>query len=206
MPIAQAVLALLAERRSHGYELKAAFERSVGPQWGSLNIGHLYQVLARLTADQMVAAQRMRQDDKPDKVVYELTDLGRAEYERWLSEPSVRQNGYRDDFFLKIVAATRHPDPRTLPDVLDRQRGHLLNELRNLGKLAPQHHDDLVVSLLLRAASPHVQADLALLDEVETQLVRTATGGAGPVSGTGDTPASGHPDTQPRTPRHRQAV
>ncbi len=198
MPIAHAVLALLAEGSSHGYELKAAFERSVGPQWGSLNIGHLYQILGRLSADHMVASQRLHQHDKPDRVVYELTDLGREEYERWLAEPSVRQNGYRDDFFLKVMAAARHPDPRTLPGVLDRQRGHLLNELRDLADLAPQHHDDPVVSLLLHAATLHIQADLAFLDETETRLVHHATDSA--------RRATGSADAKPSKPRHRPAV
>ena len=51
MPLQHAVLSLLVDGPSYGYELKGAFERSVGPQWGALNIGHLYQVLDRLSRD-----------------------------------------------------------------------------------------------------------------------------------------------------------
>src|SRR5919202_807812 len=107
MPIQHAVLALLAEGPGHGYELKAQFEESVGPQWGDLNIGHLYQVLDRLVRDGLVTRQSVRQEDRPDKVVYQLTEQGRGELERWLSSPLVRQGGYRDDFFLKLLAASR---------------------------------------------------------------------------------------------------
>src|SRR5947208_935140 len=63
MPIHHALLALLADGESYGYELKGAFERSVGPQWGALNIGHLYQVLDRLKRDGHV--QILRADPQP---------------------------------------------------------------------------------------------------------------------------------------------
>ncbi len=36
----------------------------------------------------------------------------------WLAEPAIPARGYRDDFFLKIMAATRSADPATLPAVL----------------------------------------------------------------------------------------
>src|SRR5829696_10215963 len=104
MPIQHAVLALLADRPSHGYELKAAFQSAVGPQWGPLNIGHLYQVLDRLSRDRLVSSQRVAQQVRPDRVVYEITGAGRAELRRWLDAPSPRTGGFRDDFFLKLMA------------------------------------------------------------------------------------------------------
>jgi hypothetical protein len=47
----------------------------------------------------------------------------RAELDRWLGEPSIRARGYRDDFFLKVMAAVRSGDPATLTGVLSRRRG-----------------------------------------------------------------------------------
>ena len=41
--------------------------------------------------------------------------------DRWLSEPSARLRGYRDDFFLKLMAAVQAGDPKTLDGVLRRQ-------------------------------------------------------------------------------------
>jgi hypothetical protein len=39
-------------RLSWYYELKQSFQEAIGPQWGELSIGHLYQVLDRPTIDQ----------------------------------------------------------------------------------------------------------------------------------------------------------
>jgi DNA-binding PadR family transcriptional regulator len=106
MPLHHAVLALLAVRPAHGYELKTEFEQAVGEQWGGLNIGHLYQILDRLARDGLIETERQPQRVKPDRLVHRLTPAGRAELDRWLSEPSIRPRGYRDDFFLKVKAGT----------------------------------------------------------------------------------------------------
>src|SRR2546423_10032151 len=108
MPIHHAVLALLADGESYGYELKGAFERSVGPQWGALNIGHLYQVLDRLKRDGLVDVVRAEaQPRRPDRLIYAITDAGRTELRRWLETPSPPAIGYPADLDLKLVAAPR---------------------------------------------------------------------------------------------------
>jgi DNA-binding PadR family transcriptional regulator len=192
MAIQHAVLALLTGGPSYGYELKGSFEAAIGPQWGPLNIGHLYQILDRLCRDGLAVAERQAQPVKPDRVVYEITDAGRAELSRWLGEPSARAGGFRDDFFLKVTAAARSGEPQTVRTVLANQRGHLLRELRNLDGLRRQATDP-VVGLLLSAASRHVEADLAFVDDAETALLadggRTLAGLAQPRTGHPDLPA-----------------
>ena len=70
MPLHHAVLALLADKPAHGYELKSSFEQAVGDQWGGLNIGHLYQILDRLSRDGLIESERQAQQVKPDRVVH----------------------------------------------------------------------------------------------------------------------------------------
>ena len=171
MPIQHAVLALLANGRSYGYSLKGAFEAAVGPQWGPLNIGHLYQVLDRLSRDELVISHRVAQSIKPDRVEYEITDAGRAELADWLASPTPRTSGFRDDFFLKVMAAARSANAATVRDVITGQRGFLLRELRNLETLRRGPDVDRVARLLLTAATQHVTADLAFLDLAEEDLL-----------------------------------
>lgn len=173
MPIQHAVLALLADGPSYGYELKGAFETAIGPQWGLLNIGHLYQILERLRRVDMVSAERQAQTVKPDRVVYSITEAGLDELRQWLAAPSVRSAGFRDDFFLKVTAAARSGEPDTVRRVLSAQRVHLLRELRNLDG-SRRTADDPVVALLLSAAVRHVEADLAFVDDAEKTLLSDA--------------------------------
>ncbi len=173
MPLHHAVLALLAGKPAHGYELKGSFEQAVGDQWGGLNIGHLYQIIDRLSRDGLIESERQPQPVKPDRVVHRLTPAGRRELDHWLSSPSTRTRGYRDDFFLKVMAAVQAGDPATLAGVLRRQRAHLLRELRSLADaraLAPAP----VVSVLITAAELHVRADLGVIDAAEQALTPRA--------------------------------
>jgi DNA-binding PadR family transcriptional regulator len=170
MPLQHAVLALLAAKPAHGYELRTSFEEAVGDQWGGMNIGHLYQVLDRLSRDGLITSERQPQPVKPDRVMHQLTPAGRAELDRWLSEPSVRQRGYRDDFFLKVMAAARLGDPDALTQILRRQRSHLLRELRGLAEAAATAGRSPVDALLITAAERHVRADLEIVDAAEATL------------------------------------
>lgn len=169
MPIHHAVLGLLAEGPSYGYELKARFHEAVGPQWGDLNIGHLYQILDRLMRDGYVSRRAFSQPDRPDRLVYRLTKAGRQELDAWLAQPSVRQSGYRDDFFLKLFVATRL-GPDRLRSVLAEQRGVYLAELSALGELRKRHKQEPLVSLLIEAAILHTEANLKVVERADDHV------------------------------------
>ncbi len=174
MPIQHAVLALLAGGPSHGYELKTSFEESVGPQWGELNIGHLYQVLDRLVRDGLVSKRTVQQADRPAKTVYSLRAAGRKELDRWLQTPFVRQSGYRDDFFLKLFAASRI-GLDSIDGVLRVQREAYLNELAALARLRTQYDADPLVRLLIEAAVLHTEANVRVVElagELRNRLAR----------------------------------
>jgi DNA-binding PadR family transcriptional regulator len=166
MPIHHAVLGLLADGPSHGYELKGTFEQAIGPQWGDLNIGHLYQVLDRLTRDGLVARRDVPQRDRPDKVIYRLTKAGQGELDRWLDAPAARPAGYRDDFFLKLFAASRQA-PARVREVAQIQRQACIGELAVLSDLRKGNRGDPLVSLLVEAALEHTKASLRIAELAE---------------------------------------
>lgn len=173
MPIHHAVLAMLAGGPSHGYELKAAFEEAIGPQWGELNIGHLYQVLERLLRDGLVTRRPVPQRGRPDRIDYRLTRAGRRELNEWLRQPFVPQGGYRDELFLKIFAAAR-VGPEHLRQSISVQRQAYVSELAALGELRRQHRHDPLVALLIEAAVLHTEASLRVLDVADERVGQLA--------------------------------
>ena len=196
MPLHHAVLALLAARPAHGYELKTSFEQAVGDQWGGLNIGHLYQILDRLSRDGLIDSERQPQQVKPDRIIHRLTPACRAELHRWLAEPAVPARGYRDDFFLKVMAAVRSADPAVLPGVLSRQRACLLRQLHALAG-ARGTSTTAVDSLLITAAELHIRADLGIIDAAE----KTLTAGPPPPAPPPPSPGSHHRARHPPRPQ-----
>jgi DNA-binding PadR family transcriptional regulator len=181
VPIQHAVLALLSEGESYGYELRAEFQEAVGPQWGELNIGHLYQVLDRLVRDGLVVKRDVEQDRLPDRVVYRMTAEGRTELRSWLRTPFVRQAGYRDDFFLKLLAASRL-GRKELDETLRVQREAYLAELSSLSVLRTRHGDEPLVSLLIEAAIHHTDVNLKTVEDADARAdVLTALAQSRPV-------------------------
>ena len=57
------LMALLAERPRHGYELKRAFEELAGGTW-VLNVGQIYVTLSRLEDDGLIAAEVVHQEPR----------------------------------------------------------------------------------------------------------------------------------------------
>jgi DNA-binding PadR family transcriptional regulator len=175
MPIQHAVLALLTEGPSYGYELRSSFEEAIGPQWGELNIGHVYQVLDRLVRDGLVTKKRVDQETRPDKNVYRITKAGQRELEQWLSEPHVPR-GYRDEFFLKLFAAAR-VGSQALSQVISDQRTAYQQELAGLTRLQDDYSGDPLVRLLIAAAIVHTQANVEVtaMAEQEASHLKTQT-------------------------------
>lgn len=175
MAIHHALLSLLAQDESYGYELRAELERSVGPQWGQLNIGHVYQLLERLKRDAMIEIVRCEpQPRRTERVIYAITDTGRRELADWLETPSPPSTGYRDDLYLKLAAAARAGEP-TLRAVVRREREALFGELHALRSLAAAEQDPLVV-LLIDGATLQIQAQTELLDRAEQSSEPLARG------------------------------
>jgi DNA-binding PadR family transcriptional regulator len=178
MAIQHAVLSLLAAADSYGYELRAAFERAVGPQWGALNIGHLYQVLDRLKRDGHVRVVRSEpQQRRPDRLIYAITESGRRELRAWLEAPSPAAAGYRDDLYLKLVAAAQSGEA-DLAAVIRRERHALLAELHSLRALAAGAAEDPLGALLAEGAALTVEARLRLLELADADVAALASAAA----------------------------
>jgi DNA-binding PadR family transcriptional regulator len=86
-PLGLAVLALLAERSMHPYEMAATL-RDRGKEYSiRMNYGSLYSVIAALVrAGFIVAGETSREGARPPRTTYSITAAGTAELDGWLRE------------------------------------------------------------------------------------------------------------------------
>jgi DNA-binding PadR family transcriptional regulator len=113
-PLALAVLALLVYRPLHPYGLQALMK-----QWGKdqvINVSQrasLYKTIRRLLAAGLIAVRHTeREQQYPERTVYELTDQGRAATTAWLEEMLAAPRAEYPEFpaalsFLMLVAPAR---------------------------------------------------------------------------------------------------
>jgi DNA-binding PadR family transcriptional regulator len=102
MALRHAVLAALLEGDASGYQLAKRFDVSVANFW-SATPQQLYRELDRLEAENLVAARLVRQQRRPDKRVFTLTEDGREELHRFTSLPA-KPAAMRDELVVKLQA------------------------------------------------------------------------------------------------------
>jgi DNA-binding PadR family transcriptional regulator len=86
MSLEFAILGFLNYQPYTGYDLKKIFDTSVRHFWPA-DQSQIYRTLARLTEQRLVKMEKIPQEDRPDRKVYHITDLGRAELLKWLAGP-----------------------------------------------------------------------------------------------------------------------
>jgi DNA-binding PadR family transcriptional regulator len=111
MALEHAILVSLAEKSASGYDLARRFDASIGHFWKASH-QQIYKVLGRMEADGWVASRAVAQEGRPDKKVYEITDLGREELTNWVAEPSPSEP-LRSEFAVKL-RALHFADPQTV--------------------------------------------------------------------------------------------
>jgi hypothetical protein len=90
-----------------------------------------------------------------------------------VAEPVARPGGYRDEFFLKLLVASRF-GPDRLRQVTRSQRAAYLLELRSLTELQLQHRDQPLVALLVEAALLYTRANLQVVERAADDADRIA--------------------------------
>jgi DNA-binding PadR family transcriptional regulator len=86
-PLALAVLALLAERPMHPYEMSTTLRERAKEESIKLNYGSLYSVVESLRRHELIDVQEtVREGRRPERTVYAIADLGRRELVDWMSE------------------------------------------------------------------------------------------------------------------------
>lgn len=102
IPLAYALLGLLARAPGSGYDLIREMEEPVGFFWHARR-SQIYPTLTRLEKQGYITHTVVEQRDRPDKKVYAITDAGRAALAAWAVEPMAIPPE-RDAFMLKVYS------------------------------------------------------------------------------------------------------
>lgn len=139
--LALAVLSVMTERPMHRYEIAATLrargkDRDMAIKWGSLYT--VVRNMAKAGFLEIVGSERA--GARPERVIYRITDAGRAELADWTRELLAEPRHEPDGFVAGLsVLAVLHPD-EVVP-LLDRRAEALAAQLAavraELDELAP---------------------------------------------------------------------
>ncbi|HZS76010.1 MAG TPA: PadR family transcriptional regulator [Ktedonobacteraceae bacterium] len=167
MSLKYVLLGLLTHQPEYGYELKRKAEQLLG-NGAELNPGQLYPLLRRLADQQLIAGERIEQEDRPDKRIFTLTEAGRQGLFTWLDEPVPLSVGRPALFLRFVVLLLVRPEARA--DFLKEQRHRLLDFIGQLVADRAKHlgSEDLSTRALRELTVLHAEADLKWIEWLET--------------------------------------
>ena len=166
-----AVLALLAiEGERSGYDLLKLVSKAIGFVWAPARSG-LYTVLPRLARAGLAEARHVRQEQRPDKQLYSITDDGRRALEAW---HATIEPGATEPFFLRLFVGGLASRETLLEHVeqFRRDTEDRLAELRAIEPTNTRRGHDHYHWFLLRLGIERRELDLRWADQVLAELRR----------------------------------
>ncbi len=122
MALEHAILVSLSERAASGADLTRRFDRSIGYFWTATH-QQIYRTLGRMEGQGWVSSRVVPQSDRPATKVYEVTDDGRVELRRWISEPGPPE-ALRSELMVKLRGASYGDRDAVLDEVRARLDDH----------------------------------------------------------------------------------
>ena len=169
-PVQYAVLGLLHEQPTHGYDLQRAFAAS-GPLNGVAPVEQptLYAALKELAHMGLIEGTETRAGARPPRTVYALTGEGERLLTAWLRAPVQRLRQVRLDFLLKVYFA-RQRGAREVRALVDAQVGACEDYLAGLGAQASSLSPDDFAYLVVESRTSAARSTLDWLREYRRRL------------------------------------
>jgi DNA-binding PadR family transcriptional regulator len=167
-PSENVLLGLLAEKPMHGYELaqRAHDDEALRAIW-RIERSEVYFLLGKLSKCGYVGESGEQKGSGPARVVYELTEAGREELNRWLTTPEQYPRNLRSALLARVYLALRQ-DPQIALNLIDAQRKVLEDWLAHARR---RTFGDEVAAVVHNFRAAQVEAILKALDQLRDLAV-----------------------------------
>ena len=168
MNVQYALLGILNENPSYGYELKKIYDRLFG-EGKAILTGQVYSTLSRLKRDKKVEEVSDREvSGGPERIKYAITSQGEHELRRWLEKPETPSPQLQATIYMKTVLAIMQNGDAA--PYLDNQRHAHIERMRELTNQRRKAH--ISSKLLIDHALFHIEADLRWIDLTSSRLTK----------------------------------
>ncbi len=164
MALSHAILVSLLDRAHSGYDLAKRFDQTVGFFW-PVSHQQIYQELHKLAKADCVRAETITQADRPNRIVYELTDPGRAALAAWVTEPTTPPS-FKEELLVKLFALEGDNRDALLHEIARRRSLHG-ERLARYEAIMAEHYPD-PASLNARKRGRYLGLRMGILTERTT--------------------------------------
>ncbi|HZS76429.1 MAG TPA: PadR family transcriptional regulator [Ktedonobacteraceae bacterium] len=165
-----ALLGALSFCPGSGYDIKKFMEQSTGNFWNE-SYGQIYPMLKQLVDEGLATSHSEKQEGKPERYVYTLTEKGREELQRWLTEP-IEYSVERNELLLKLFYGQQTSIETNIQHVQSYRalQEQLLDKYQGIEKFLRQGKDLFFPLLTVRYGIHRCRALLEWCDETLAAL------------------------------------
>lgn len=110
-----ALLGVLSICPGSGYDVKKFMEQSTSNFWNE-SYGQIYPMLKQLVDEGLATSHAEKQEGKPERYIYTLTEKGKEELQQWLAEP-IEHAVERNELLLKLFYGGHIPIAKNIEHV-----------------------------------------------------------------------------------------
>lgn len=131
-----AILAALTNQPCSGYDLVKRFNKSVESFW-SASHQQIYKALAQLEKAEQVTFEKVEQQNRPNKKIYTVTEIGRQALQKWIAQSGAIAPT-KSDLLVKLSVGHLVPS-ETLLQTLDVYYQQHKEKLKNFQTVSKQY-------------------------------------------------------------------
>jgi PadR family transcriptional regulator AphA len=150
MSLQNAILGMLNYSPQTGYNLKTFIDKSLNHFWKA-SLSQIYRELSALEQNGYVVSDTLAQEERPDKKVYTITELGKNAFHEWVNDfPETLSMPARDEFLVRIFFGSQIGD-----DKLKKQFERYIEERKKFQKTIDEIRNKLVCKLVDQNSEYH---------------------------------------------------
>jgi PadR family transcriptional regulator AphA len=168
MDVKTLCLGVLSLGEASGYEIKKFFEDGFSHFYVA-GFGSIYPALAQLTCEGHVTCSDIKQEKRPAKKVYRITDSGMALFRQELGQMHPRHK-VRSDFLLQMIFAA-FLTPQRLEEVLRLRSEDISAEIEHISEVQQRESLPIGTHFALGYARAVLQAGRDYINDYQEGLV-----------------------------------
>jgi len=180
MSLQNAILGLLSYQSMTGYDLKKMFDESINNFWAA-SLSQIYRELCTLENKGYLTSVIEKQNDRPDKRIYDITDSGKEAFKNWITVfPEKLSKEKRDEFSLRIFFGSNvnKEDLKIQFVNFIKENQQKLDEIKSLDQVAEKyvskmelfHGEEKYWRFILRRAYLNLEASIQWANECIDEL------------------------------------
>ena len=151
----------------HGYEIRQELESWNAEQWANIAYGSIYFALKKMSQEGLIKALEDKDDEKPGRILYEVTETGRNQFMELLRKQWWEQKPIIDPFQVALTFMNCMPKDELIL-ALEHKADSLRAFIKSMNYITPMRMADATwprhITENFRLATAHLQAELKWIE------------------------------------------